>query len=121
MAGQRPLHARGRARPLPEAWGESVLLRALEPSQGRRFKAERCFVVQAPSGRRYLITAARHRNVYALDSAGRPRAAYSLLPAVPGSLAEQLWQQTWLLQHDERRFLRFALATQSEEGGERVR
>jgi hypothetical protein len=104
-----------------EAWGESVLLRALEPSQGRRFKAERCFVVQAPSGRRYLITAARHRNVYALDSAGRPRAAYSLLPAVPGSLAEQLWQQTWLLQHDERRFLRFALATQSEEGGERVR
>ncbi len=57
----------------------------------------------------------------ALDSAGRPRAAYSLLPAVPGSLAEQLWQQTWLLQHDERRFLRFALATQSEEGGERVR
>jgi hypothetical protein len=104
-----------------EAWGESMLLRALDPAQGARFQVERCLDLRAESRRRYLVTAARHRNVFALDGAGRPRAAYSLLPAVPGSLAEQLWQQTWLLRHDERRFLRFALAAQQEEGGERVR
>jgi hypothetical protein len=104
-----------------EAWGESVLRKALEPWQARQFQAERRFTVQAPSGRAYLVTAGRDRNVYALDAAGGPSAAYSLVPAVPGSLAEQLWQQTWLLRHDEERFLRFALATQPEQGGERVR
>ena len=103
-----------------ELWGESVLLRALEPWQGRQFQSERRFTVRAPSGRRYLVTAGWERNVYALGAGGRPTAAYSLVPAVPGSLAEQLWQQTWLLERDEERFLRFALATQPE-GGERVR
>jgi hypothetical protein len=104
-----------------EALGESLLLHALEPRQGRQLQTERRFTVRAPSGRGYLVTAGRDRNVYALNAAGSPTAAYSLLPAVPGSLAEQLWQQTWLLEHDEERFLRFALATQPEEGGERVR
>ena len=104
-----------------ELWGESVLLRALRPWQGRQFQTWRRFTVRAPSGRRYLVTAGRDRNVYALNAAGGPTAAYSLIPAVPGSLAEQLWQQTWLLERDEERFLRFALATQPEEGGERVR
>ncbi len=104
-----------------ELWGESVLLRALEPSQERQFQTERRFTVRAPSGRRYLVTAGRDCNIYALNAAGSPTAAYSMVPAVPGSLAEQLWQQTWLLERDEERFLRFALATQPEEGGERVR
>ncbi len=105
-----------------ELWGESVLLRALEPWQGRELQSGRRFTVLAPSGRRYLISAGRDRNVAAMNAAGRPTAAYSLVPAVPGSLAEQLWQQTWLLERDEERFLRFALATQPEEGGgERVR
>jgi hypothetical protein len=104
-----------------ELWGESVLLRALEPWQGLQFQSEHRFTVRAPSGRRYLVTAGWEHNVYALSAAGRPTAAYSLMPAVPGSLAEQLWQQTWLLERDEERFLRFALATQPEEGGERVR
>jgi hypothetical protein len=104
-----------------ETWGESLLLRALEPRQGQQFRKEHRFPVRAPSGRSYLITAARDRNVYAMNTAGSPTAAYSMVPAVPGSLAEQLWQQTWLLEHDEERFLRFALATQPEEGGERVR
>ncbi len=103
-----------------EAWGESVLLRALKPCQRAQFQAGRRFLVRAPSGRGYLVTAARDRNVYALDRSGGPAAAFSLAPAVPGSVAEQLWQQTWLLEHDERRFLRFALAAQPEEGGERV-
>jgi len=104
-----------------EAWGESVLLRALQSCQGAQFQAERRFLVRASGGRRYLVTAARDRNVYALDAGGGPATAYSLVPAVPGSLAEQLWQQTWLLEHDERRFLRFALAAQPEGGGGRVR
>lgn len=105
-----------------ELWGESVLLRALEPWQGSQFQSGRRFTVLAPSGRRYLITAGHDRNVYAVNATGRPTAAYSLVPAVPGSLAEQLWQQTWLLERDEKRFLRFAVTTQpEEEGGERVR
>ena len=104
-----------------ELWGESVLLRALEPRQQRQFLTERRFVVRSQGGRRYLVTAGRNRNVYALNTAGGPTAAYSMVAAVPGSLAEQLWQQTWLLERDEERFLRFALATQPEEGGKRVR
>jgi hypothetical protein len=106
-----------------EQWGETILLRALTRRQGQQLQSERRFTVRAPSGRRYLVTAGRDRNVNAVDAGGRPTAAYSLVPAVPGSLAEQLWHQTWLLERDEDRFLRFALAMPPAEGeqGDRVR
>ncbi|HEX9342796.1 MAG TPA: hypothetical protein VF995_04170 [Actinomycetota bacterium] len=108
------------ARRRAEAWGENVLLHQLDPWQRAQYEAEQRFLVQAPSGRHYLITRQRCGNVYALDGLGRSTAAWSLLPAVPVSLAHQLGQQAWLLAHDEERFLRFALAAQFEEGGERV-
>jgi len=108
------------ARQRTEAWGETVLLHQLDPWQRAQYEAERRFLVQAPSGRHYLITRQRCGNVYALDGFGRGAAAWSLLPAVPISLAHQLGQQAWLLAHDEERFLRLALAAQFEEGGERV-
>jgi hypothetical protein len=108
------------ARQRAEAWGETVLRHQLDPGQRAQYEAERRFVVQAPSGRRYLITRRRCGNLYALDGLGRTTAAWSLLPAVPVSLAHQLGQQAWLLAHDEERFLRLALAAQFKEGGERV-
>ena len=114
------------ARQRAEAWGETVLLHQLDPWQRAQYQTEGRFLVQSPSGRHYLITRQRCDNVSALDGLGKGAAAYSLLPAVPVSLAHQLGQQAWLLAHDEERFLRFARVAQAaqtaqlEEGGERV-
>jgi serine/threonine protein kinase len=93
---------------------EALLLRFLDPREKDQYLRTGGFTVDAPSGRRYLITHGVAANVYGVDRSGRRLRRYCIFPrGVPAG--DVMLAQRLALLTDEAGFLRTAIATDPDE------